>query len=58
MYLEGYSRHENIKFENITEEKTDKEETEKVLRTFLETKLGFDDGANVEIQRVHRLEKR
>ena len=50
LYLEAYSSRENIKFENILEEETDKEDTEKVLRTFLETELGFSDAANVEIQ--------
>ena len=59
LYLESYSRRENIKFEKTPEEETDKEDTEMVLRTFLETELGFDDAANVEIKRVHRLgEKR
>lgn len=58
LYLEAYSRRENIKFENIPEEETDKEDTETVLRTFLETELGFGDAANVEIQRVHRLGKK
>ena len=58
LYLEAYSRRENIKFENILEEETNKEDTEKVLRTFLETELGFSDAANVEIQRVHRLGKK
>ena len=58
LYLEAYSRHENIKFENIPEEETNKEDTETVLRTFLETELGFGDAANVEIQRVHRLGKK
>ena len=55
LYLEAYSRLENIKFENIPEEETNKEDTEMVLRTFLETELGFGDTASVEIQRVHRL---
>ena len=58
LYLEAYSRHKNIKFENILEEETDKEDTEKVLRTFLETELGFSNAANVEIQRVHCLGKK
>ena len=53
MYLEAYSRRENINFENIPEEEKNKEDTETVLRTFLETELGFGDAANVEIQRVH-----
>ena len=58
LYLEAYSRRENIKFENIPEEETNKEDTEIALRNFLETELGFGDAANVEIQRVHRLGKK
>lgn len=56
--MEAYSRRGKIKFENIPEEETDKEDKEMVLRTFLETELGFGDAANVEIQRVHRLGKK
>ena len=54
MYLEAYSRRENIKFENINEfeEGSDKENTEQVLRLFMETELGFMDANSVEIQRV------
>ncbi|CAH3177618.1 unnamed protein product, partial [Porites lobata] len=40
LYLEAYSRRENIKFENIPEQETNKEDTEMTLRTFLETELG------------------
>ena len=58
LYLEAYSRRENVKFENIPEQETNKEDTEIALRTFLETELGFGDAANVEIQRVHRLGKK
>ena len=58
LYLEAYSRRENIKFENIPEQETNKKDTEMGLRTFLETELGFGDAANVEIQRVHRLGKK
>ena len=47
LYLEAYSRGENIKFENIPEEETNKEDTEMALRTFLETELGFGDAINV-----------
>ena len=54
LYLEAYSRRENVKFENIPEEDP-KEDTEMVLRSFLERELGFSDAANIEIQRVHRL---
>lgn len=52
-----YSRRENIIFENIVQE-TDKEDTELVVRTFLETELGYKDASTVEIQRVHRLGKK
>ena len=57
LYLEAYSRRENLKFENIPEEDP-KEDTEMVLRSFLERELGFSDAANIEIQRVHRLGKK
>ena len=58
LYLEAYSRRENIKFENIEEEPEPngrQEDTETVLRNFLETELGYKDARSVEIQRVHRL---
>ena len=55
LYLEAYSRRENIKFMNIavdsTEERKDAEES---LRSFLERDLGLLDARTVEIQRVHR----
>ncbi|KAK2559259.1 hypothetical protein P5673_018402 [Acropora cervicornis] len=57
LYLEAYSRRENIIFENIRQA-TDKEDTELVLRTFLETELGYKDAHTLEIQRVHRLGKK
>ena len=59
LYLEAYSRRENIKFENINEfeEGSDKEDTEQALCLFMETELGFMDASSVEIQRVHRLGK-
>ena len=57
LYLEAYSRRENVKFENIPEEDP-KEDTEMVLRSFLEKELGFSDAASIEIQRVHRLGKK
>ena len=58
LYLEAYSRRENIKFENIPEQASHKEDIESLLRNFLETELGFSDAANIEIQRVHRLGKK
>ena len=61
LYLEAYSRRENIKFNNIAESPSPRngvEDTEEVLRTFLDQQLGYRDARSVEIQRVHRLGKR
>ena len=60
LYFEAYSRRENIKFEIINEfeEDSQKENTEHVLRMFMETELGYMDASSVEIQRVHRLGKK
>ena len=55
LYLEAYSRRENIKFNRIPE--THGEDTEEVLRAFLQNELGYVDANTVEIQRVHRLGK-
>ena len=57
LYLEACSRRENTIFENIRQV-TDREDTESVLRPFLETELGYKDANTVEIQRVHRLGKK
>ena len=60
LYLESYSRRENIKFTNI-EESTEidgrNEDTEEALRNFLERDLGYREARNVEFQRVHRIGK-
>ena len=58
LYLEAYSRRENLKFENIPENVASGEDTESILRSFLERDLGYVDAASVEIQRVHRLGKK
>ena len=60
LYLESYSRQENIKFMNINEEPSTNgnEGTEDILRNFLERDLGFLDARSVAIQRVHRIGKR
>ena len=61
LYLEAYSRRENIKLENIEEVpdlNTHQEDTERVLSNFLESELGYRDASCVEIQRVHRLNKK
>ena len=49
LYLESYSRRENIKFFNIREER--EEDTEEILRKFMEKELGFRNAHTVEIQR-------
>ena len=56
LYLEAYSRWDNIKFANIKEESDPNmqpEDKELVLRNFLEKELGHRDARSVEIQRVH-----
>jgi len=61
LYLEAYSRHENIKFNNIPESTSPRnglEDTEEVLRSFLDKQLGYRDASSVEIQRVRRLGKK
>ena len=55
LYLEAYSRRETIKFVNIPED--DREDTEEIIRGFLERELGFMEAGTVEIQRVHRVGK-
>ena len=55
LYLEAYSRRENIRFMNIKDGSSDEpEDVEETLRDFLERELGFHDARSVEIQRVHR----
>ena len=58
LYLEAYSRRENIKFMNIEEgPPVQPEDTEGILRGFLERELGYVDAQNVEFQRVDRTGK-
>ena len=63
LYLEAYSRRENLKFEGIAEASqhdatpSPSEETKDVLVDFLENVLGIEDAKNIEFQRVHRLGK-
>lgn len=52
LYLEAYSRRENIKFLNIEEERG--ENTEEIMRAFLRDELKLTDSQSIEIQRVHR----
>ena len=67
LYLEAYSRRENLKFEGIPETFTTSEEdgaiqrgtenTKSVLTEFLERVLKVEDAQNIEYQRVHRMGK-
>ena len=60
LYLESYSRRENVKFINIEEFGATagcSEDAEEVLRTFLERDLGYMEATSVESQRVHRFGK-
>ena len=70
LYLEAYSRRENLKFEGIPETFAPREEdaaiqrgegstenTKAVLTEFLERVLGIDDARSIEYQRVHRMGK-
>lgn len=60
IFLESYSRWENINFMNI-EDSTEiggrNQDTEEVLWTFLERDLGYRETRNVEFQCVHRIGK-
>ena len=65
LYLEAYSRRENLKFEGIPElvgmtgqqNAPSNEDTKKALVDFMENVLGIEDAKNIEFQRVHRLGK-
>ena len=73
LYLEAYSRRENLKFEGIPERNSQQipeeengtcqqgkgptENTQAVLTEFLENVLGMQDVHGIEFQRVHRLGK-
>ena len=63
VYLEAYSRRENLKFEGIAEAShnnatsTRSENIEDVFVDFLENVLGFEKAKNIEFQRIHRLGK-
>ena len=55
---EAYSRRGNAKFMNIEERSQDEaEDTEEILRGFLQRELGLVDVQSVEFQRVHRTGK-
>ena len=65
LYLEAYSRRENLKFDGIPElvETTDQqnvtshEDTKNVLANFMENVLGIEDAKDIEFPKVHRMGK-
>ena len=64
LYLETYSRRENLKFERIPEsfetsaqQSASAEDKKKVLVNFIEDALGLEDAKGIEFQRVHRMGK-
>ena len=62
LYLEAYSRRENLRFEGIPElveatvqqNVTSHEDTKNVLANCMENVLGIKDAKDIEFQRVHR----
>lgn len=58
LYLEAYSRRENLKFAGIPEVSSDQEDTKTVLANFISRQLGIEKPEEIEFQRVHRIGKR
>ena len=58
LYLEAYSRRENLKFAGIPEESSDQEDTKDVLTNFILRQLGIEKPEDIEFQRVHRVGKK
>ena len=58
LYLEAYSRRENLKFAGIPEsEEPEQKQTKEVLMEFLKAKLGIEQPEDIEFQRIHRIGK-
>ena len=59
LYLEAYSRRENLKFAGIPESKGEsQEDTRRILVEFLSNQLGFHHLEEIEFQRLHRIGKK
>ena len=59
LYLEAYSRRENLKFAGIPEsEGESQEDTRRILVEFLSNQLGFHHPEEIECQRIHRIGKK
>ena len=55
LYLEAYSRRENLIITGIPEAQNAPENTLEVLQDFIANELNVSDAANIDFQRVHRL---
>ena len=59
LYLEAYSRRENLKFAETTEsEGESQEDTRGILVEFLSNQHGFHHPEEIELQRIHRIGKK
>ena len=58
LYLEAYSRCENLKFAGIPEVNSDLEDTKNILTNFISRQLGIENPEDIEFQRVHRIGKK
>lgn len=58
LYLETYSRRENLKFAGIPEGRDEQEDTKEVLVEFLSKQLEIERAGEIEFQRVHRMGKK
>ena len=59
LYLEAYSRRENLKFAGIPEsEGESQEDTRRIPVEFLSNQLGFHHPEEIECQRIHRIGKK
>lgn len=57
LYVEAYSRRENLIITGIPEVQDATEDTLQVLQDFMANELNVTDAANIDFQRVHRLGK-
>ena len=58
LYLEVYSRRENLRFLGIPESESAEEDTKEVVYNFLTRELELEGAREIELQRVHRLGKK
>ena len=58
LYLEAYSRRENLKFEGIPEVKSDQEDTKNVLTNFISRQLGIENPEDIELYRIRLYSQR